>query len=250
MITDPVFYLCAIPAVLAFGMAKGGLGGSVSMLAVPLLALVVSPLQAAAILLPILVVMDVIAVWSFRGRWHRQNLRYTLPGALAGTAVAALTFDYIDENSIRLLIGIMALGFCLNYWLVERRNPRQTRPDPLRGNIWGAVAGFTSFSIHQGGPPISVYLLPQQLEKTQLMATFALFFLVVNLAKLLPYTWLGLFNSSNLLTSLALMPLAPVGVRLGYWLLHRIDERWIYRLCYWFLFAMGIKLSADGLAGI
>ena len=59
MLTDPLFWLLAVPAVIALGLAKGGFAG-VGMLATPLLALIVPPLQAAAILLPILLLQDVI----------------------------------------------------------------------------------------------------------------------------------------------------------------------------------------------
>ena len=112
------------------------------------------------------------------------------------------------------------------------------------------VSGFTSFGIHSGGPPISVYLLPQQLEKRQLMGTFAMFFTVVNLVKLVPYTWLGQFSTANLATSLALVPFAPVGVWLGYMALHRISQKMIYQISYAFLVAVGVKLSWEGVRGL
>ena len=249
MITDPFFYLCAIPAILIFGMAKGGFGGGISVLSVPLMALAISPLQAAAIMLPLLIVMDAVALWSFRGNWHRQNLRIMLPGAVAGIAVGAVGFHYLSENAIRLLIGLIAIIFCANY-LFGQRSQQARQPNRLNGSFWGMIAGFTSFGIHAGGPPASIYLLPQQLEKTLLMGTFAVFFAIVNAIKLIPYAWLGQFDSSNLLTSLVLLPLAPVGVRIGYFLLNKIEEKVIYRLCYFFLAVVGLKLLLEGATGI
>ncbi|NIB44462.1 sulfite exporter TauE/SafE family protein [Pseudomaricurvus alkylphenolicus] len=245
MITDPFFYLCAIPAVLIFGMAKGGFGGGIAVISVPLMALAVSPVQAAAILLPILVVMDMIAMWSFRGRWSQTNLKMTLPGAIAGIVVATFSFRYLSEDSIRILIGLIAVVFCLNHWFKPRLS-EQRPPDPVRGTLWGSLAGFASFGVHAGGPAISVFLLPQRLEKTVLMGTFAVFFSVVNIVKLVPYAWLGQLDGTNLLTSLALIPLAPIGVRLGYFLLHKVEEALIYRLCYCFLFIVGAKLLVEG----
>lgn len=246
MITDPLFYLCAIPAILLFGLAKGGFGGGIAVLSVPLMTLAVPPVQAAAILLPILVAMDFVAIWSFRGRWSKRNLLYSLPGAIIGIVVGAFSFRYLSDDAIRILIGVISVVFCLNYWF-KRNSTRKRQPDPWRGTLWGGLAGFTSFGIHAGGPPISIFYLPQQMEKTLLMGTFAVFFTVVNLVKLIPYAWLGQFDSANLLTSLTLLPLAPIGVRLGYYLLHKIDQIWIYRLCYFFLFVVGIKLLHDGL---
>jgi uncharacterized membrane protein YfcA len=249
MIQDPFFYLCAIPAVLIFGIAKGGFGGGIAVISVPLMALAVSPVQAAAILLPVLVVMDVVALWSFRGKWDKQNLRFTLPGAIAGIVVGSLVFRYLNDDMIRILIATIALIFCANYYFGSK-TPEPRPASVGRGTFWGAVAGFTSFGIHAGGPPLSVYMLPQQLEKTRLMGTFAIFFATVNAIKLIPYTWLGQFNSQNLLTSLILIPLAPVGVRLGYFLLHKVSERLIYQLCYFFLGIVGVKLLLEGSYGL
>ena len=249
MITDPFFYLCAIPAILIFGLAKGGFGGGIAVISVPLMTLAISPVQAAGILLPILIIMDVVAMWSFRGQWSKINLKFALPGAMAGIIIGAFTFRYLSEDTIRLLIGVIAVAFCLNYWLRPTLESK-AEPSLLHGSLWGSVAGFTSFGIHAGGPPLSIYLLPQKMEKTQLMGTFAIFFAVVNAVKLIPYAWLGQFDSTNLLTAAVLAPLAPVGVRLGYFLLHKISEQLVYRLCYFFLFVVGIKLLYDGGLGI
>lgn len=248
MITDPLFYLCAIPAVLLFGMAKGGLGGGVAMLSVPLMALVISPIQAAAILLPLLIVMDAVAVWSFRGNWHKQNLRIMLPAAVLGVVIGAIFFRYLSDNAVRILIGVISLAFCLDYVFKRGDQPAQV-PDAVKGSLWSVIAGFTSFGIHAGGPPASIYLLPQKLEKTLLMGTFAVFFAAINVVKVFPYFWLGQFNTANLYTALILLPLAPIGVRLGYFCLQRISQQLIYRLCYFFLALAGMKLLVDGITG-
>ncbi|OUS12794.1 hypothetical protein A9Q89_05220 [Gammaproteobacteria bacterium 53_120_T64] len=249
MISDPFFYLCAIPAVLIFAMVKGGFGGGIAIIAVPLMSLAVPPVQAAAILLPLLIVMDGVAVWSFRGQWSQQNIKCSLPGAIAGVIVGALTFSYFSEAAIRLLIGLMCVIFCLNYWSQPGLKTK-TEATARAGNFWGAIAGFTSFGIHAGGPPMSIYLLPQRLDKTLLMGTFAIFFAAVNLLKLVPYTWLGQFDATNLLTSAVLAPLAPIGVRLGYFLLHKVSEVLVYRICYFFLLVIGSKLLFDGAKGL
>lgn len=249
MISDPLFYLCAIPAVLLYGIAKGGFGGNIAILSVPLMALVVAPQQAAAILLPILIVMDLVALRTFRGRWDKVNLRIILPASLVGVVIGALTFRLLNDAHIQILIGAIALIFTLNIWL--RRGEPPVRPvSRLRGGFWGMMAGFTSFGIHAGGPPINVYLLPQKLDKTVLMGTIAVFFAVVNLAKLPAYVYLGQFNTANLLTALVLLPLAPLGVRMGFWMLQRSNDRLIYQLCYLFLFATGCKLLYDGFTAL
>ena len=245
MITDPFFYLCAIPAVLIFAMVKGGFGGGIAIISVPLMSLAVPPVQAAAILLPLLIVMDGVAIWSFRGQWSKENLERTLPGAIVGIIAGTFTFHYLSEAAIRLLIGFICVAFCLNYWLRPGLKAK-AEAGIVAGSFWGAIAGFTSFGIHAGGPPMSIYLLPQRLDKIVLMGTFALFFAIVNVVKLIPYTWLGQFDGTNLLTSAVLIPLAPIGVRLGYFLLHKVSEKLVYGICYFFLMVIGLKLLYEG----
>lgn len=249
MITDPFFYLCAIPAVLIFGIAKGGFGGGIAVISVPLMALAISPVQAAAILLPVLLVMDAVALWSFRGQWHRANLQIMLPGAIVGIALGALFFRYLSEDAVRILIAAVALLFTGNYF-IKRQDTAARQPSVVKGSFWGMIAGFTSFGIHSGGPPANIYLLPQQLEKSLLMGTFAVFFAIVNVVKLVPYAALGQLDHTNLMTSLALIPFAPIGVRLGYWMLHRVDQKTIYNLCYFFLAVAGLKLLQEGVSGL
>ena len=248
MVSDPFFYYVAIPAVIFFGMAKGGMGSAFGLISVPLMALAVSPLQAAAILLPILLVMDVVAVKSFWREWDHLNLKLTLPGAMLGILLGTFTFSYLNDDAIRLMLGLIVILFISNYLL--NKHVAAKPPTAIRGAWWGGVAGFTSFGIHSGGPPISIFVLPQRLEKRRLMATFAYFFAVVNVVKLIPYTALGQFSSQNLMTSLVLVPLAPVGVLLGVWLLDRIEEDWVYGLSYFGLALLGIKLTFDGVTGL
>jgi uncharacterized membrane protein YfcA len=89
IIADPLFYLLAVPAIIALGLGKGGFAG-IGMISTPLLALSVPPLHAAAILLPILLCQDVISVWVYRRQWSAWNLKVLLPGALVGVGAAWL----------------------------------------------------------------------------------------------------------------------------------------------------------------
>lgn len=252
MITDPVFYACAIPAILLFAMAKGGLGAGLGLLAVPLMSLAVSPLQAAAILLPLLVVMDITAIWNFRGQWSGEQVKIMLPGAILGIAAGAFSFQYLSDAAVKIAIALLALAFTADYYrkqYLARKQQGDISPaatNPAKGCFWGAVSGFTSFGIHAGGAPASIYLLPLKMPKTTLMATFAIFFGAVNLIKVFAYAWLGQLQS-NLLTAAVLAPLAPIGVRLGYYLLHRISEKVIYQLSYFFLAIIGAKLLIEGI---
>jgi uncharacterized membrane protein YfcA len=246
MITDPVFYLCAIPALLIVGVAKGGLGGGIGILGVPLMALAVDPVQAAAIMLPILMLMDAFALHRWWGRWHLGNLRIVLPGAVAGIVVGFFTFRYLSEDHIRILIGLIAVGFVAHHvaGVLRGRTPptEPLAPRPVAGTFWGGLAGFTSFGVHAGGPPINVYLLRQGLDKAAFQATSVAFFAIVNWVKVPPYAWLGQFRTDTLATALVLAPLAPLGIWLGAWLHHRIDETLFFRVVYASLLIVGVRL--------
>lgn len=248
MITDPWFYAAAVVAVLITGTSKGGLGGGLGVMAVPILALVIPPVQAAAVMLPILCFMDILSVWHYRGRWDGRHLRVLLPAAVVGIALAAFTFRYIDERFIKLMVALIAILFTLDFWFRPRLSGGRG-PDAVSGGFWGALAGFTSFVAHAGGPPVNVYLLSRRLDKTVYVGTSVVFFIVVNYVKLIPYAWLGQFHAGNLLTSLVLLPLGALGIALGVWLHSRIPVRMFYQVCYALLFVTGLKLAWDVAAG-
>ena len=115
LISDPIFYLAAIPAVTFLGMSKGGFAG-VGLMATPLLALVLPPLQAVAILLPILILQDIISVFVYRHDWDARNLKVMLPGAVIGVCAAWVLAAYVSDAHVRLAVGAIALGFVINQW--------------------------------------------------------------------------------------------------------------------------------------
>ena len=251
MIDDPWFYVAAIPAVVMFGISKGGFGGGLGVVAVPLMALVVSPVQAAAILLPILCLMDVVAVWAYRRRWVWPELRILVPASLLGIGIGTLMFEYMSPAIIRLMLGVVAISFTLNHWFHLTTRGKQKRPahPPVVAAIAGATAGFTSFIAHAGGPPLNMYLLRRKLDRTAFVGTTVGFFAIVNYVKLVPYAWLDQLDISNLSTSLVLSPFAPIGVGLGVWLHRRVSDRFFFRFVYTLLFIVGLRLLFDGVVG-
>lgn len=251
MISEPLFFAAAIPAVLIAGISKGGFGGGVGFMAVPTMALVIDPRLAAAIMLPILCVADLVSVGAFWRKADWRNLRIMLVGAVVGIGIGTATFRYMDTNSIRLIVGTIAVAFCLHRWFFRaRREGEATRPSRPKGGFWSAVSGFTSFISHAGGPPVAVYLLPQKLEKTTFQATTAVFFFSVNYVKLVPYALLGQFSTTNLTTSAVLLPVVVIGALFGVWLHHRTDEALFNKLIYIFVFLTGLKLLYDGVTGL
>jgi uncharacterized membrane protein YfcA len=252
LLSDPWFFAVAIPAVILFGISKSGFGGAFGAISVPIMALVISPVQAAAILLPILCLMDLLGLWAYRGQWVRSELRILLPAALLGIGIGTALFEYMNADVIRLIIGAVALSFAVHYWTQgsgSRREQSRLLP-PAAGVVSAGVAGFTSFVAHAGGPPLSMYLLRRSLDKTEFVATTVVFFAVVNYTKLLPYAWLGQLSTDNLAASLLLAPFAPVGIATGMWLHKRISERLFFRAACVFLFAVALKLIGDGIRGL
>ncbi|MBL4801967.1 MAG: sulfite exporter TauE/SafE family protein [Emcibacter sp.] len=243
------FFILAVPVVLLTGISKGGFAGGLGTLAVPLLTLVVDPRIAAAIMLPILCTMDIFTVWRYRRDWDARALKILIPGAIVGIIIGGLTFRMMNVDMIRIIVGAMSLYFVGNYWFIHRGKAKVEahEQNSVKGGLLGAASGFTSFIAHAGGPPLSQYLFPLRMDKTVMVATSVMFFIVVNFTKLIPYAWLGQLSFENLKMSLYLMPFAPIGVWLGIWMHNRVSNGLFYIICYGLLFLVGIKLLAEGL---
>lgn len=251
MIDNLWFYLAAVPAVLIVGISKGGFGGGLGVAGVPIMALAVAPPQAAAIMLPILCVMDLFSLYAWRGKWDKRNVIILIPASLIGIAIGAAMFRHLNVDALRIFIGLIAVLFVIYHFARSRLTPRAAQgPSWVRGTFWGSVAGLTSFVAHAGGPPTTIYLLPQKLDRGVYQATTVLVFVAINYMKLGPYWWLGQFTSENLATSLVLLPLAPVGIRLGVWLHQRVTDKAFYAVILVALVATGGKLIWEGLEGV
>ncbi|OCW59344.1 sulfite exporter TauE/SafE family protein [Hoeflea olei] len=256
MITDPYFYAAAIPAVVMVGLSKGGFGGAMALLGVPLMALAISPVQAAAILLPILIVMDVVSLWSWRSHSDPRTLFIMVPGALGGIGIGWLTAAWVTADMIKLIVGAVALWFVWRFLaqnLAAARSGLKQPPQPhrpARGLFWGALAGFTSFVSHAGGPPYQIYTLPLKQDPKTYTGTSVRFFAIINAIKLVPYFALGQFDTANLSTSLALAPLAPVATLAGAYVVRRMKPDVFYPFMYAMVLLAALKLIWDGSASL
>ena len=252
LLSDPWFYAAAIPAVALIGFSKGGFGGAMAVMGVPLMALVMPPVQAAAVLLPILVLMDLAALWAWRGnRRDWITLRNMLPGAFAGIGIGWLTALVVTEAAVKLIVGVVALGFVLR-WLWQKV-AGQDAPHPhnlAAGAFWGAVSGFTSFVAHSGGPPYQVYALPLRQDPKLYTATSVLFFAIMNAVKLIPYFALGELDTGNLTAAASLVPVAIVATFAGAAIVKRMRAEIFYPITYTLVFVLSLKLIWDGAVGI
>lgn len=247
LLVDPWFYVSAVPAVILVGLSKGGLGGAMALMGVPLMALTVSPVQAAAILLPILIIMDIVSLWTWRGERDPTTLKLMLPGAMLGIGIGWLTAAMVSAGFVRLIVGVVSVAFFLRWiWQKFSALEQAESHNVIKATFWGTVSGFTSFVAHAGGPPYQVYALGLKQSPTLYVGTSVVFFAVMNSIKLIPYFMLGQFDMTNLAASAILAPIAPLATLAGAWAVRRLQPQIFYPLMYGMILLVGMKLVYDG----
>jgi uncharacterized membrane protein YfcA len=252
VITDINFYLVAVPATILWGLSKGGFVG-LSALSLPMMALVMSPLKASSIILPILIVQDLVSVWAYHRSWDRRNLAILLPGACVGIALGYLFAAQVPEAALELALGLISVAFATIRLLREVR--RGGAVEPRRGKIlpglfWGTLSGFSSMIANAGAPPYQVYILPQRLPRDIFVGTGVVFFALVNWIKVPPFVALGLFTRETVITSLVMFPLAIASTWAGVKLVRRVSAERLYTIIYALLVLVGLKLTWSGLSGL
>lgn len=247
---DLAFWAVASLAVFIVGLSKSGLLGGLGLVGVPLLALVMPARDAAGMMLPLLLVMDAIAIWTYRKDANWRILRMMLPGAAVGTLVGWALWSVVSDAMVLLFVGIVTLLFILDALLPLRKRLEGLPPSRPWGMFWGAVSGFTSFISHTGGPPFQIYVLPQKLTPANYSGTTAFFFAIVNTAKLVPYFFLGQLNVANLTHGALLVPVAIAGVILGVYLVRRISMKSFYTIAYWLVFLLALQVTYEGARGV
>jgi len=240
-----LFFAVAGLSAFLVGASKGGLP-MVGVLGVPLLALVMPPVAAAALLLPVYIVSDMVGLWAYRKEYSARNLLILVPAMIFGVGLGWATAKITEEWMVTLLVGVVGLYYCASV-VLRKANAPPRRADVPRGVFWGTIAGFTSFVSHTGGPPYQAYVLPQKLPKMMFAGTSTIVFAVINLVKLVPYWALGQFNTGNLEAAAMLSPVAVAGALLGYKLTSILPERLFFRLVEVALFVISLKLIYDAL---
>lgn len=251
LLADPTTLITCLIAVALVGLSKGGLGGAMGVLGVPLMALVMSPVQAAGILLPVLIVMDWVSLSAWWGKWDKRTLLLMLPGAVVGIAAGWATAAYVDDAMIRLIVGTIAILF-VGRWIFASKAKRDTALGhrPAAAWLWSSLAGYTSFVAHAGGPPYQIYAMPLRQDPKIFTGTSVVFFAVVNAVKLVPYFALGQFSSANLMTSAALIPVAAAATFVGAWVVKRMRAEVFYPFMYAMVLLVAVKLIWDGISGL
>jgi uncharacterized membrane protein YfcA len=242
------FWIAAVVAAILVGMSKGGLP-VFGMMAVPVLALFMSPITAAGLLLPVYVVSDMFGLWAYRRDADWRILKITVPAAVVGIGIGWATASVVPERLVVGLVGLIGTVFALSLLLRRAGSVPARQPDRARGWCWGGIAGFTSFVSHGGGPPWQVYALPLGLAKTVFAGTTTVMFAIVNAVKLVPYYFLGQLNPENLKVAAFLLLPASLAVLAGVRLVRVIPHELFFRLVTWALLAVSLRLLWDAATG-
>lgn len=237
-ISLPFYVFCLASAMLITGIAKAGFGGGIGILAVPLFAAALPASRAIGMLLPLLIVADCFANLHHLKNRSMPHLRWLLGGAFVGIALGTLLFFVLRHGAdadlagqrLNRVLNLVVGGICLALVLVQVYRllggwVPHVPGTPLAGHLTGAVAGLVSTLAHSAGPIISIYLLERKLDKRLLVGTAAMFFLLVNLAKVPTFIAVELITLDTLRQSLWVVPFIPLGTLLGYWMHKHVAEK-------------------------
>ena len=244
MVDNPIVFFSMMALVICLiGLSKGGFGGTMGALATPLLALALPANQVVGLLLPILMIADVFAVTSHWKRWERRLVLLLIPGAVVGVIIGTFVIASVSPTILRRGIGVIALLFAVYKAFEPKITGSNTyQPKNWHGLTAGTVAGFSSSLAHTGGPPITIYLLMQELPPRVFVATSALFFMALNWIKVPTYYYAGLFDFNLLWYVAWLLPLLPISVWIGKSISTRINRALFDRIITVFLAVSGILL--------
>ena len=242
------FWVVAVIASVLTGISKGGVP-IVGTLTVPLLALVISPVAAAGLMLPVYVVSDWFGLYAYRREFDKRILMIACVSMTLGVGIGWATARLIPENWVTVLVGVISVAFALNQLVRKTILAEPKRAEWASGLFWCTIAGFTSFVSHTGGSPYQVWTLPLGMKKAVFAGTSTIAFAYINAVKLVPYFFLGQINLSSLEVALKLAPVAAVAVFAGVWVVKRLPEKLFFQIVTWSLLLIGIELIWKGLRG-
>jgi uncharacterized protein len=251
MSQDFWFWTLAALATFFVGASKGGLPG-VGILGVPILAQVISPVVAAGMLLPLLVISDWYGLWLYRKNYDAWNIKLISVSACIGIALGWATAHFNSDALVKFIVGLIGIWYTADLVRKSRVNSEAAaRPaDIPRGVFWGSIAGFTSFVAHAGGTPYQMFMLPQKLDKMTYAGTATITFTIINALKLPPYWMLGQINTTSLQQGLYLAPVALFGAWAGFRLTKILPEKIFFKCVEVALFLVSLKLIWDAFKGL
>lgn len=239
-------WVIAALSALSVGLAKGGLS-MVGAISVPLMALIMSPVQAAGILLPVFIISDIGGLMAYRRDFDRRALTTLLPGAITGIFLGCATASYVTDQTVELIVGVIGFAFALKALLGRNNDAPAAKPSWPKGSFWGGVAGYTSFVSHSGAAPYQVYAQPLRMSPLNYAGTTTIFFAICNAVKLIPYAALGQLSAHNLGLAAVLLVPALIGVALGLWAVKRMPVQLFYSFITWMLLLVSLRLIWTGI---
>src|SRR5690606_20993501 len=135
----------------------------------------------------------------------------------------------------------------LHWWRQMRGVQTHLLPEPWRSWLTGGFAGISSTLAHAAGPIIAMYLLPLRLDRQLFVGTCALYFFLLNTAKLPAYYAAGMFNNAEIGFTMRFAPLVFLGAGFGYYVLRKMSDKLFSRIVYVATFILGWYLLIDGL---
>lgn len=269
---DSGFWLVAVVAVLIMGVSKGGFGSGMNVASTPLLALASNPILAAAIMLPLLNIMDLLGIRAYWRQWDIRTARSLLLPMIAGVIIGMVLFTLVNADWLRILLALVVYVVLIDRWNLlrrfvrfvqrrqrgqkgdQQRDQQEGQKTPLPGGpiawVLGTLLGVTSTIAHAGGPAGSAYLLRFNFDKTTFQATTVLTFTAVNIIKFPFYLGTGQFPLSTLAVAAVLVPVAVVSMLLGVVLHKLMPQRPFFIFMEGALFVTACKLMWDGVTGL
>jgi uncharacterized membrane protein YfcA len=223
--------LFGLTAACFFGMSKTGVPGSAILgVLLMLLAFPGSEKLSSGAVLPLLIVGDIFAVgyyWRFAD-W--QRIRQLLPAVAVGLCLGAVFMRVIDDAQFKIFLAVLIFGLVAFEQLRRWRNWNTFPKSRWFARTMGLLGGFTTLAGNAGGPVMTVYCASQNYNKHDFMGTFAIFFFIVNLAKLPlmagAVPGLNMITADTLWFDFLLLPGLFVGAVLGRQLFKVIPERY------------------------
>jgi uncharacterized membrane protein YfcA len=249
-----VFWTFIGLAIIIQGISKSGFAGGVGILTIPMMMLVMPVDRVVACLLPLLIFLDLNAIYHHRlNKVWRRIFEVYVP-ACFGILIGSAIWWWIGREGvesyalhIKRFVGVIAILFSFYIFSKERAMSWAAHLTAGRKTacLVGVIAGITSTIAHAAGPIVSFYMFAQGMGKSLFVGTTAWTFTLINLTKLPFYVAIGLITSEVLLFDLVLIWLIPIGSFLGMWMHDRVSERVFNQVIMVFVFLAGFQLVTN-----
>ncbi|HEY7089077.1 MAG TPA: 3-ketoacyl-ACP reductase [Tepidisphaeraceae bacterium] len=253
------WWVLAGSAIFLIGLTKSGFGSGVGLMVVPMMAIAMGHIPgrgaeaALGLMLPLLIAGDLIAVWQYRRLFSLGIVKKLLLGTLVGVIIGGLMLWWFHQHKdlvgalIRIEIGIESILLVgLHWWREWRGLQEHLIPEPWRSHLTGGFAAVSSTLAHAAGPIVAMYLLSLRLDRALFVGTCAIYFFILNTAKLPVYAWSGQFAHASPLFALQFLPLVVAGALAGVWLNRRMSDKLFGRIVYVITFLLGWYVMIDG----